>query len=128
MKAVLEPIGTQIEWFKGAAVTEIANTDSGLRIVLASPLGIDRYVEVHFPYVRAFQVMDQGDMAGYWGPALPGNHVLYKVDSGGWRERVAGHFLRVTSAMDKMTEWLVVSDDLCVTVMSTYEPHVREFG
>lgn len=35
----------------------------------------------------------------------------------------------ITSAMDNMQEWLIVWDTgPCVTVVSAYEPHIREFG
>lgn len=117
MKAILDPIGTEVEWSNDSAVTEIVNTHSGLRIVLAAPVEVDRYVEIHFPHVHAFQVMDEGDMLEYWMPPLPERFIAYKVISGGWRERVDGHLLNVTSALDHMQEWLIVSADLCITCL-----------
>jgi len=128
MKTLLEPVGYEIEWHGGSDVTEITNTSSGLRIVVAAPKGIDRYLEIHFPFVRAFQVMDEGDMLEYWQTPLTTGNALYKVASGGWRERAAGQFLHVTASLDAMQEWLVVSEGLCVSVISAYVPHVREFG
>jgi len=50
------------------------------------------------------------------------------VTSGGWRERTAGHYLHVTSALASVQEWLIVSDDLCVSVMADTPPYMREFG
>ncbi|MFO3707325.1 hypothetical protein ACI6Q5_20690 [Xanthomonas codiaei] len=105
MQTLLKPVGSEIEWQVGPDVTEISNTSSGLRIVLAAQKSIDRYHEIHFLFVRAFQVMDEGDMLEYWQNPLTTGHVLYKVASGGW-----------------------VSECLCVSVISAYVPHVREFG
>ncbi|MCC8627474.1 hypothetical protein [Xanthomonas vesicatoria] len=128
MQTLLKPVGSEIEWQVGSDVTEISNTSSGLRIVLAAQKSIDRYLEIHFPFVRAFQVMDEGDMLEYWQNPLTTGHVLYKVASGGWRERAAGQFLHVTASLTTMQEWLIVSECLCVSVISAYVPHVREFG
>jgi hypothetical protein len=112
----------------GSDITEVTSTHSGLRIVLAAPEGVDRYLEIHFPFVRAFQVMDEGDMLEYWQRPLTTGHALYKVISGGWRERAAGQFLRVTCSLDTMQERLIVSECLCVSVISMHVPNLREFG
>ncbi|MFY2763695.1 hypothetical protein [Arenimonas sp. MALMAid1274] len=128
MHTLLEPVGPEIHWRGGSDVTEITNTSSGLRIVVAAPEGVDRYLEVHFPFVRAFQAMDEGDMLEYWQSPLTTGHVVYKVISGGWLDRVSGDFLHVTSSLETMQEWLIVSESLCVSALSAYVPHVREFG
>ena len=128
MKAILAPHGNPVAWFRGASAIEITNSLSGLRIVVAAPNGEDQYLEVHFPYARAFQAMDEGDMLGYWEPGSTGSHLVFEVLSGGWLERAGPHYLHVTAAVGNTREWLVVSDDLCVSVISSYEPHVREYG
>ena len=128
MQTLLEPVGPEIEWLGGSDVTEITSSNSGLRIVLAAPEGVDRYLEIHFPFVRAFQAMDEGDMLSYWHSPLTTKHAIYGVKSGGWRDRVSGDYLHVTSALDSMQEWLIVSECLCVSVVSAYAPHFREFG
>ncbi|WP_416203533.1 hypothetical protein [Xanthomonas euvesicatoria] len=128
MQTFLEPVGSEVQWHEGADVTEIISTSSGLRIVVAAPAGVDRHLEIHFPFVRAFQAMDEGDMLEYWESPLTTGHVLYKVIAGGWRDRTAGHFLHVTASLDSMQEWLIVSECLCVSVLSAYVPHLREFG
>ncbi|WP_426701178.1 hypothetical protein ACPPVV_17695 [Rhodanobacter sp. Col0626] len=128
MHTSLEPAGPEFEWLGSSAIIEVSSTASGLRIVLAAPVDIDRYVEFHFSDPRAFQAMDEGDMLGFWEPALPGRYALYRVTSGGWRERSVGHYLNVTSTLGNMHEWLVVSSDLCVSVISSDAPNLREFG
>ncbi|MBB5866352.1 hypothetical protein [Xanthomonas sp. 3058] len=128
MQTLLESVGKEIEWYDGSDVSEITNTSSGLRVVLSAPVGIDRYAEVHFSFARAFQVMDEGDMLEYWHAPLKSKHFLYRVVSGGWRDRAAGHYLHVTSALDQMQEWLIVSECLCVSVISAQPPHVREYS
>lgn len=128
MKASLVPIGEEHDWFRVSAVTEITSLPSGFRVVVAAPPEVDRFVEFHFPFVRAFQAMDEGDMLEFWSPPLPGRFLLYRVDAGGWLERVKGDFLQVTATIDAIREWLIVSSDVCVSVLSAYEPSVREYG
>jgi hypothetical protein len=128
MHTSLEPAGPEFEWLSSSSITEVSSTSSGLRIVLAAPVDIDSYVEFHFSDPRAFQAMDEGDMLAYWHLALPGRYALYRVTAGGWRERSVGHYLNVTSALDNLHEWLVVSSDLCISVISSVAPHAREFG
>jgi hypothetical protein len=96
--------------------------------VLAAPADIERYVELYFAGPRAFQVMDEGDMLVYWQPPRQLDHALYRVAAGGWCERTAGHYLNVTASLPNVHEWLVVSSDLCVSVIAAEPPHMREFG
>ena len=109
-------------------MTEITSLPSGLRIIVAAPDEMGRFVEIHFSYVRAFQAMDEGDMLIFWNPPLPGRFLVYRVESGGWLARVSSHFLQVTAAIGTVQEWLVVSSDVCVSVLSDHEPYVREYG
>ena len=128
MQTYLEPIAPKVDWHGPSFVTEVVCTGSGLRIVAAASQGVGRFVEIHFPFVRAFQVMDEGDMLAFWEAPRSKSHMIYKVISGGWRARVAGQFLHVTAALDNMYEWLIVSDSLCVSVISAFMPHIREYS
>ena len=71
MKTELEPVGKKLAWYSGSATTEISNSNSGLRVIIASAVGSDFYTEIHFPYVRAFQVLYDGDMLEYWDKTRP---------------------------------------------------------
>jgi hypothetical protein len=128
MQTSLEPVGPKYRWLRGSAVTEVTSTLSGLRVVLAGPADIDRYVEFHFANPRAFQVMDEGDMLAYWQASGQLDHALYRVAAGGWCERMADHYLNVTASLTNVHEWLIVSSDLCVSVIAAEPPHMREFG
>ena len=125
MKLATTPIGSEISWFPGCDIIEISHTVSGLRIVVAAARGTERFAEIHFEGARAFQVLDEGDLLGYWDPPLTAKYLVYRVDSGGWRERVQHHFLQ--SAPEKMPEWLIVTECLCVNVLSGCTPHIREY-
>jgi hypothetical protein len=130
MDTVLKPVGEPLSWYPGSATIEVANTISGLRVVVAAGGEKDRFLEVHVPYARAFQVLDDSDMLEYWGPGQPlGTHSVYRVMAGGWVDRTAGSYFHVTSTIEEMREWLVVSDaGPCVTFVSVYEPALREYG
>jgi hypothetical protein len=130
MDTVLEPVGEALSWYPGSATIEVANTISGLRVVVAAGGEKDRFLEVHVPFAKAFQVLDDSDMLEYWGPGKPlGTHSVFRVKSGGWVDRVSGNYFHVTSAIPELREWLVVSDvGPCVTLISFYEPTLREYG
>jgi len=125
MQLHTKPIGSEISWFPGCDIVEISNSVSGLRVVVAATRDSDRFAEIHFESARAFQVLEEGDLLGYWDPPLTAKYLVYKVEAGGWRERVADHFLQSTAP--SMPEWLIVTECLCVNVLSACTPHIREY-
>ena len=128
MQTIQEPIGYVLDWHGGSDVVEMTSRNFGLRSVVAALQGIYRYLEIHFPFVHAFQVMKEGDTLKYWQTPLKSNRTLYKVTAGGWRDRVSGQYPNVTAALDTMHEWLVVSECLRVSVVPTYAPQVLGFA
>jgi len=124
MKVTTTPIGNEIT-FQAVDVIEIAYTMSGLRIVAEAGRDLDRFAEVHFAGARAFQALDEGDLFGHWDQPKRTKHLLYRIDAGGWRDHIGGNFLYCTD--EKMPEWLIVTDLLCVNVLSGCTPHIREF-
>ena len=130
MDTILEPVGEPLAWYPGSSTVEVINTFSGLRVVVAAGGEQDGFLEVHVPFAKAFQVLDDSDMLEYWSPGRPlGTHSVYRVVSGGWIDRAAGNYFHVTSAIPELREWLVVSDaGPCVTLVSVYEPALRQYG
>jgi len=129
MKTLTEPVGIEIDWFDGSTIAEITNSETGLRIVLQAAGGAGPYAEVHFPFVRAFQAMDEGDMVGLIDTSLSNRHGAFRVLEGGWKDAVSNQYLKVSSAVSEFHEWLVVSDiGQMVSVISYYAPHVRQYG
>jgi|SRR5690606_5213693 len=129
MKTITEPVGVEIAWFSGSTIAEVSNSDTGLRIVVQAAGRDGPYAEIHFPFVRALQVMDEGDMVGLIDADLSDRHVAFRVLSGGWRDAVSDRYLTISSAVDEFHEWLVVSDvGQMVSIISYYAPHVREYG
>ncbi len=129
MNLVTEPASEIVEWFSGSTVVEISHGLSGLRIVIAAPIDDDRFCEIHFPYPRAFQAIPESDMLSYWDQPLGSGRFLYRVSRGGWIERTSDHYFQVISSDINVSEWLVVTDTgLCVTILSSHAPHVREYG
>jgi hypothetical protein len=129
MKTLTEPVGAEIDWFDGSTVAEVANSNTGLRIVVQAAGGYGPYAEVHFPFVRAYQAMDEGDMVGLIDAELSPKHIVFRVLAGGWKDAVSDRFLMTSSGASEFREWLVVSDigDM-VSVISYYDPHVRQYG
>lgn len=129
MKTLTEPVGTEVDWFDGSTIAEITHSETGLRIVVQAASGRGPYAEVHFPFVRAYQCMTEGDMAGMIDAQLSPRHLVFRVLSGGWKDAVSDRFLTVSGFIDDFREWLIVSDlGLMVSVISYHEPHVRQYG
>ena len=128
MQTPLEPIGYEFDWHGGSGVVEMTSTSSGLRIVVAELQGIYRYLEIHFPFVHAFQVMKEGDTLKYWQTRLKSNRTLYKVTAGGWCDRVSGQYSNATAVLDIMHQWLGVSECLRVSEVPAYAPQVLGFA
>jgi hypothetical protein len=129
MKTLTEPVGTEIDWFDGSTIAEITNSRTGLRIVIQAAGGEGPYAEVHFPFALAFQAMDEGDMVGLIDASLSAKRVAFRVLSGGWKDGVSDRYLMPSSGASEFREWLVVSDiGQMVSVISFYEPHVRQYG
>ena len=127
MQTPLEPIGYEFDWQGGSGVVDMTRTSSGLSIVVAELQGIYRYLDIHFPFVHAFQVMKEGDTLKYWQTPLKSNRTLYKVTAGGWCDRVSGQYSNATAVLDIMHEWLDVSDCLRVSEVPAYAPQVLGF-
>lgn len=129
MKTLTEPVGIEIDWFDGSTIAEITNSKTGLRIVLQAAGGGGHFAELHFPFARAFQAMDEGDMVGLIDASLSARHIVFRVLAGGWKDAVSDRFLMTSSGVSEFQEWLVVSDiGQMVSVISYYEPHVRQYG
>lgn len=109
-------------------MTQVSYNTDGLRIVVSSPVGIDEYTEVFFSSPIAFQVMDEGEMYTLWKDSkCSSKHAVYKVISGGWKDRVKNGFLVVSGSDDKIAEYLVVTVGDCVSVLSPLPPEILEF-
>ena len=86
-------------------------TDLNVRLVL------------RFESVRAFRVVDELDLLDYWQAGYPtSTSLVWQVESGGWLDHertVHGRFLGLA---DEAEEYLIVTGDACVSVISSEPP------
>jgi len=135
MRTVVEPVSSFCRWSTVAGISELQYSALGLRVVVSAPefsaladFG-DSFVDVLFPAARAFRCVDGGDLESELerqGPGGPGGYLVYRVISGGWLDAAPeGSFIH--SKLTEEKEWLVVSQDLCVSVIGSVDPLIREF-
>ncbi len=116
--------------FSFSDISELTLGVTGLRVVVSFDRthdDEDRYLEVLFSIPRGFRFLDEGDLLSYWGvvPVQTG-HTIFEVKQGGWMEQEQSYgMLNVTSAIGDFREWLIVSSNGCLSVISKIEPMVR---
>jgi hypothetical protein len=116
--------------FSFSDISELTLGVTGLRVVVSFDRthdDEDRYLEVLFSIPRGFRFLDEGDLLSYWGviPVQAG-HTIFEVKQGGWMEQEQSYgMLNVTSAIGDFREWLIVSSNGCLSVISKIEPMVR---
>ena len=81
-------------------------------------------VYVEFDGVAGFRVLDEGDLNEFWSPEVRAVGWLWKVHGGGWYdlERTRPGFLSGNRAL---SEYLVLGQNECVSVLSYEPPNVR---
>lgn len=88
----------------------------------------DRLLEVVFKYPRGFRYLEEGDLLPYWrsGDFDNSRHLVHEIKRGGWAEQEEQNgMLNVTAAVGLHREWLIVSSNGCLNVISTVEPIIR---
>lgn len=112
-------------------IVEVFATYSGLRIILSTPTEVqdNLFIEVMFSRYCGYRFLDEGDLLDYWeSQAFQSSHHVYEITNGGWLsgEPLLPGRLIITKFASHSREWLVVSANGCITVLSDCEPQVRE--
>ena len=70
------------------------------------------------------RVLDEGDLLEFWPNCALTNGWLYEIGSGGWKdlEATRGGFLSGDS--EELSEYLVVTENTCVNLISYKKPRV----
>lgn len=130
-KYTIEPFGPPIREWKNSDLSEVTYSSLVLRAVVylgENQEHEDRFLEIVFKGPRGFRYLDEGDLLPYWrsGTIDQSNHLVHEVKCGGWAEQeVRSGMLNVTDAVGLHREWLIVSDNGCLSVISTKEPVIR---
>jgi hypothetical protein len=126
-----ETFGLSIPDFKNSDLCEVMLSFSVLRAVVYLGKGADdedRFLEIVFKSTRGFRYLDEGDLLPYWSSKAFDNssHLVHEIKRGGWAEQEAKNgMLNTTAAFGPPREWLIVSHNGCLNVISADEPLVR---
>jgi hypothetical protein len=130
LEIIANPIEQPSISHRHSDIGEVTLGASGLRVVLSFGRiqdDEDRYLDILFPVPRGFRFLDEGDLLPYWGVVPTGSgHSIFEVTQGGWIEQEKSYgMLNVTHAVGDYKEWLVVSSNGCLSVISKDAPLIR---
>ena len=111
----------------GSDIAEVHFVGGRLEVLVASSFaGKGRFTGLRITFAEAcdFRMLDEADLARYWGsPGFQRGHYILSVVGGGWRaeESALQGFPR-----NESNEWLIVTGNRCVSVLSSEAPQVVE--
>jgi hypothetical protein len=79
------------------------------------------YLEFRFP--RGFRVLDEGDLLEFWRDGKAQGSFLFEVVQGGWFDLEAQRSGFIYPR-GNVTEYLVVGEDKCVSVLALEPPQI----
>jgi len=81
-------------------------------------------IEITFPQVDGFRLLDEVPLAEYWtGDDFPGGYPVLEVFGGGWSQEEN----RRLGYTQQQREWIIVTAGACVSVFSKHEPKIEGF-
>jgi len=84
----------------------------------------DDGIEVTFPQVDGFRLLDEVLLAEYWiAEDFPSGYPVLEVFDGGWAKEEHKRL----GYTQPQREWIIVTAGACVSIFSKHEPEIREF-
>ena len=83
-------------------------------------------MRVSFVRPVGFRFLDEGDLLEFWPDCSLNNGWLYEIRSGGWLEQESARAGFLAKHNDGLREYLVVSQNGCLSVLATGPPAVAE--
>ena len=110
--------------------TEIVKVDyglDGLAIELEVPAE-GKSLSIEFDYVIGYRVLQESDLWSSWKDYNLNHAWIFEVVSGGWYdlENTRADFMSGKGNVSDYAEYLIVSVDSCVNVISTRPPTISE--
>lgn len=117
-----KPFGCQEQFDWGADIHSVFY-DGRLSIRVLRNHNEDAGIEVTFPEVAGFRLLDEVPLAEYWiADDFPSGFPVLEVLDGGWAKEEGQ---RVGDA-EQQREWIIVTAGACVSVFSEHEPEIRD--
>lgn len=104
-------------------IVSLTHTLDGLKIRVESG---DMTAEVNFATTWGYRVMDELDLTEFWSQCSMKTGWFFEVTSGGWKafEQHRAHYVS-GHLYEDMREFLLLSMNFCVSVLSTDEPEIH---
>lgn len=123
-QVVAKAIDTGINFKSDIDILELKYEPESLHVSLVT--GSDRKTaRLVFREVAGFRVLDEGDLLEFWPACSLDNGWVFEIMSGGWfdLELTRSGFLKEKGI--GLNEYLVVTQNRCVSVLSDAEPNVE---
>jgi len=81
--------------------------------------------EIRFKNIAGFRCLDEGDLTSYWGNKDLTQNWIVEIIEGGWQdaEYSIGNCI-VSKQENDIREFLIMSENDCLSVLSTDEPEI----
>lgn len=110
----------QFDW--GADIRSVSY-DGRLVIFVLRNRNKDDGIEVTFPQVDGFRLLDEVQLAEYWiAEDFPSGYSILEVFEGGWAQEEDKRL----GYTQQQREWIIVTAGACVSVFSKHEPEIRD--
>lgn len=83
-------------------------------------------LHVLFRMPVGFRLLDEGDLLEFWPQCSLDRGWLYEVKSGGWRDLESSRPGFLTQHHSAVSEFLLVTQNSCLSVLSAESPNVTE--
>ena len=87
---------------------------------------IDNPVYITFNAPRGFRVLDEGDLLEFWSKETRAKSWLWSVKKGGWYDLEKFRNGFVSGINGEYSEYLIVGENDCVSVITDDEPVISE--
>jgi hypothetical protein len=79
-----------------------------------------------FESLAGLRVLDEGDLTSFWAAGISSNvGWLFEIESGGWLDHESQRSDFISQHIGEQREYLVISIDRCVSVISRTQPKVE---
>lgn len=110
----------QFDW--GADIHSVSY-DGRLSIRVLRNRNKDDGIEVTFPQIDGFRLLDEVPLAEYWiAEDFPSGYPVLEVFDGGWAKEENARL----GYTEQQREWIIVTAGACVSVFSKHEPEIRD--
>ena len=121
--------GKRVAEYYESDISAVFYSTDGLVIAVDTKSQAEQEIEltISFEWVRGFRYLDEGDLAYYWGcEQFNDAFHVYEITEGGWSsgESLEADMLGISREISG-SEWFVVTNNGCLSVISDVEPMTR---